>query len=76
MTAATEAAGSLAGLRVVELAAVGPANGTTQVALARRFSRTPAGLPPPMADPVDIDDVLAGRARLPAARPTVGEPAA
>ena len=36
------------------------AHGTTQVAPAPRFSRTPAELPPPMADPVDIDDVLAG----------------
>ncbi len=47
-----------------------------QVASAPRFSRTPAGLPPPMADPVDVDDMLAGWTRLPAARPTVGDPAA
>ena len=36
----------------------------------------PGRAPPPMADPVDVDDVLAGWARLPAARPTVGDPAA
>ena len=41
------------------------ANGTTQVAPAPRFSRTPAELPPPMADPVDIDEVLAGWSALP-----------
>ena len=52
------------------------ANGTTQVAPAPRFSRTPAGLPPPMADTVAVDDVLAGWARLPAAHPTLGDPAA
>jgi alpha-methylacyl-CoA racemase len=36
------------------------ADGLTQVAPAPRFSRTPAKLPPPMADPVGVDEVLAG----------------
>jgi alpha-methylacyl-CoA racemase len=36
------------------------ANGATQVAPAPRFSRTPAGLPDPMSEPVDVDDVLTG----------------
>lgn len=61
---------------VTERQTIVTADGTTQVAPAPRFSRTPAGLPPPMADPAAIDDVLAGWARLPAARPTVGGPAA
>ena len=39
------------------------ANGATQVAPAPRFSRTPAVLPDPMSDPVDVDDVLADWAR-------------
>jgi alpha-methylacyl-CoA racemase len=45
---------------IAERQTVVTAHGTTQVAPAPRFSRTPAELPPPMADPVDIDDVLAG----------------
>ena len=51
------------------------ANGTTQAAPAPRFSCTPAALPPPMADPVDADDVLRGWVRLPTARPAAGDPA-
>jgi hypothetical protein len=34
------------------------AHGATQVAPMPRFSDTPTTLPPPMCDPIDVDDVL------------------
>lgn len=50
------------------------ANGATQVAPAPRFSRTPARLPAPMSDPVDVDDVLTGWDKTDKENPCDGQP--